>query len=101
MNFLKKLGVLLFLNLPTVVFVILKLTNVIDWPWPVVTALFWAPIAFILGILLLMLLFMLAGVGVAGTLFAAMWGGLKRTMTGKDSNTIEVEDVEVVEIGNS
>ena len=46
------LGTVLFL-----IFLVLKLTNYIDWSWWWVTAPLWIPIAIVLGVLLLVLLF--------------------------------------------
>ena len=40
-----------FLGILTIVFIVLKLTNVIDWSWLWVLAPFWIPWAIVLGIL--------------------------------------------------
>lgn len=50
-----------------IVFIVLKLTGVIDWSWWWVTAPFWGPIALVIGIIVLVLLIM-GIVGIVSTL---------------------------------
>lgn len=55
-----------FLQLLTLVFVVLKLTHFINWSWWWVLVPLWGPIAFVLGILGAILIFLvIASLGIA------------------------------------
>ena len=62
---LKVLPYLMKGNVLTLIFVVLKLTHVIDWSWWLVTILLWLPVAFLLGIVSLLIL---------GGIMAAVFG---------------------------
>lgn len=53
-----------------IVFVVLKLTGVIDWSWWWVTAPFWGPLALLVGLVLLILFI----AGIAGIIGFAING---------------------------
>ncbi len=52
-----------FFGLLAVLFIGLKLTHVVAWPWIWVLAPLWLPLAIVLGILVVVLIF--AGIGMA------------------------------------
>jgi hypothetical protein len=47
-----------------IAFIVLKLVGTIDWSWWWITAPFWAPIAIVVGLLLLLMLFFGVAAGV-------------------------------------
>lgn len=103
MNFVKKLTALLFLNFPTVILVSLKLSGSIDWNWWAVTVFLWLPVAFLAVLFSFMLILMLTGVAAAGSIFAAVFGGLKKAIA-KEGKPISdddgsASDAEYVEVG--
>lgn len=58
------------LSILGIVFVVLKLTGVIDWSWWWVTAPFWGPLALLVGLVLLILFI----AGIAGIIGFAING---------------------------